>query len=480
MSAPEHARDDEPVGATAAAVGAAAPAAPAAPALAEEEYTFIVTPTYKTCDLFHQTTACVLLRYLLETGLLGARSFYTLTSKYSRRAAAGSSRGGPAADDSSDDDATARAKSRGVLDALPGPGVYAFTALGVTSWQLTVEEAATLLVVPPPPYSNEAASVARKLDVTLRLRAASAQAARAAIDALYAAADSHADGLFGDLSSTIAIKSLGSDGDVLGGRRSGGNDIAKRSLATIYLPPSIKAKARDEVAAFMAGKKDYARFGIPYRRTFLLAGPPGAGKTSLIHALASEFNRDIYMISVGPKTTDESLRTALRKVRGRRGTFLVLEDVDALFTVDREIDKSSSVHALSFSGLLNALDGLGAPPGVLLFLTTNHLDKLDPALLRPGRVDTVLLFEPPGAAQVAEMVATLLPALPADRREALLARVRASPQCRGASTAVLQKWLFDGRARPDGPDVAELVALCAFFAERAAAAHRHAPKDVYN
>jgi len=230
----------------------------------------------------------------------------------------------------------------------------------------------------------------------------------------------------------------------------------------------------------MASKKDYERFGIPYRRTFLLAGPPGLGKTSLIHALASEFNRDVYMINVGPETTDGSLGTALREVRGRRGTFLVLEDVDALFTMDREIDKNRTVHMLSFSGLLNALDGLSAPPGVLLFLTTNHIDRLDPALLRPGRIDTVLQFEPPSAAQVADMVATLLPALAAERREALLVRLRATPQCRGISTAVLQKWLFDSRGCAEGPDVAALISLCDFFAERAAAAHRSAPGGVYN
>jgi chaperone BCS1 len=435
--------------------------------------------------MFHATTACVLMHYLLETEVLDARSFFTLTAEYSRRAAAralarrvaGRGIGGPfrarnkpGGDSSDDDDEAARAKARGMLDALPGPGTYAFSAQGVTSWRLTVEVASPPLVLPEA-YSS--ADMARKVDVTLRLRAASACAARDAVDALYAAAAAHAEALRGDPSRTITVKVLSSsdhDSTVV---------LAKRSLDTIYLPAAIKTKARDEVAAFMASKKDYERFGIPYRRTFLLAGPPGLGKTSLIHALASEFSRDVYMISVGPKTTDESLRSALSEVRGRRGTFIVLEDVDALFTLEREIDKDRAVHALSFSGLLNALDGLGAPPGVLLFLTTNYIDRLDPALLRPGRVDTVLQFEPPSAAQVAEMVATLLPTLPAERREALLARMRATPQCRGVSTAVLQKWLFDSRGCAEGPDVAVLVSLCDFYAERAAAAHRSAPSSVF-
>ena len=440
--------------------------------------------------MFHATTACVLLHYLLETELLDARSFYTLTAEYSRRAAARAlarraagggflssnpmrARSTPVADSSDDDDETARAKARGVLDALPGPGTYSFAALGVT-WRLTVEVASPPLVLPG--GSHSPADVARKLDVTLCLRAKNACAARDAVDALYAAAAAHAEALHGDKSRTVSVKQLGSPRSY----RESSVEIAKRSLDTIYLPAAIKTKARDEVAAFMASKSDYARFGIPYRRTFLLAGPPGLGKTSLIHALASEFNRDVYLLSVGPETTDESLSSALHDVRGRRGTFIVLEDVDALFTMDREIDKNRVVHALSFSGLLNALDGLGAPPGVLLFLTTNHLDRLDPALLRPGRIDTVLQFEPPSAAQVADMVATLLPSLSAERREALLARLRATPQCRGISTAVLQKWLFDSRGCAEGPDVAALISLCDFFAERAAAAHRSAPGGVYN
>jgi hypothetical protein len=335
----------------AAAVGV--PDASPAPALPEkeEEYCFLISPTYDTESLFRATTASVLLRYLTEAGLVDVRSFYTVTSKYSRLLATESSsrrvRGRPAADDSSDDDEAARAKSRGVLDALPAPGVFEFAAQGVASWRLEILEVAEPLVLPSLSYTYPS-TIARKLDVTLRLRAASARAARAAVDALYAAAVKHADELRGDTSRTIAIKSLGGGSDDFGGRGGSDAEIAKRSLATVYLPSAIKAKARDEVAAFMAGKKDYARFGIPYRRTFLLAGPPGAGKTSLIHALASEFDRDIYMINVGPKTTDEVLRAALRKVQGRRGTFLVLEDVDALFTVDREIDKACAVHPLLF------------------------------------------------------------------------------------------------------------------------------------
>ena len=66
-------------------------------------------------------------------------------------------------------------------------------------------------------------------------------------------------------------------------------------------------------------------------------------------------------------------------------SILVLEDVDAAFT--QRADGEGKTNALSFSGLLNALDGISAQEGRLLIMTTNHLEKLDPALIRPGRID---------------------------------------------------------------------------------------------
>lgn len=186
------------------------------------------------------------------------------------------------------------------------------------------------------------------------------------------------------------------------------------------------------------------------------------------------------MIRIGIKSTDDGLAAALRGINDKRGSMLVLEDVDALFTAGRKRDVESAAHAVSFSGLLNALDGLGAPSGVVLVMTTNHIDNLDPALLRPGRIDTVYTFAAPTAASIAAMVATLVPAVPAAARDALAARIRAEPACRDVSTAVLQKWLFDNRAAADlAKELPTLVDLCGFYAERAAAAHRKTPEGLY-
>ncbi len=159
----------------------------------------------------------------------------------------------------------------------------------------------------------------------------------------------------------------------------------KRGMDTVILPETIKKKIVNDIDAFVT--KDtarwYAQHGIPYKRTYMLYGPPGTGKTSTIAALASHIDRHIAYLHISdPKMTDNLLKTALQKVP--KNCIIVLEDVDSLFTADR--NKLENIP-LSFSGLLNALDGIGGKDASIFVLTTNHIERLDPALIRPGRVD---------------------------------------------------------------------------------------------
>ena len=97
------------------------------------------------------------------------------------------------------------------------------------------------------------------------------------------------------------------------------------------------------------------------------------------------------------------LSTAIEKLRGKE-TVLVLEDVDSLFDRDRQ------GKYVTFSGMLNALDGIcGATNGALVFLTTNHPERIDPAMMRPGRVDVVMEFSLANLDQAAEMFRTFYP-----------------------------------------------------------------------
>lgn len=160
-----------------------------------------------------------------------------------------------------------------------------------------------------------------------------------------------------------------------------GNPRRKRKLDSIIFENSIKERLLNDVREFLASSNWYADRGIPYRRGYLLHGPPGGGKSSFIQALASELDYSICLLNLSEQSlSDDRLNHLLNVLPDR--SILLLEDIDsAMSSVDKPHGK------LTFSGLLNALDGVASSEERLIFMTTNHYDKLDPALIRPGRVD---------------------------------------------------------------------------------------------
>ncbi|KAF7324730.1 Mitochondrial chaperone BCS1 [Mycena kentingensis (nom. inval.)] len=186
----------------------------------------------------------------------------------------------------------------------------------------------------------------------------------------------------------------------------------KRPLDSIVLDPGVKELLVDDAKEFLSSKAWYNQRAIPYRRGYLLYGAPGSGKSSWIHALAGHLGLDIYIISLSRVGLDDSALNELINALPERCCAL-MEDIDAAFTsgITREIaapppeaDKAAGATAnpaapaqspsrLSLSGLLNALDGVGAQEGRILFATTNKYDALDPALCRPGRLDLHLEFK---------------------------------------------------------------------------------------
>ena len=121
----------------------------------------------------------------------------------------------------------------------------------------------------------------------------------------------------------------------------------------------------------------------------MLEGHWGTGKTSLIKGLATKFDYGISILPFSSKLGDVELFKAIRKIRN--DTFLVLEDIDSLFINRKEGDTHK--NRITFSGLLNILDGITTSSGLITFMTTNHKSKLDPALIRPGRIDYVMTFK---------------------------------------------------------------------------------------
>ncbi|GMF38075.1 unnamed protein product [Phytophthora lilii] len=177
--------------------------------------------------------------------------------------------------------------------------------------------------------------------------------------------------------------------------------------------------------SFMARSGKFAIKGFPYKLGLLLHGPPGTGKTSLIKAVARYTKRHIVTISLGKVKTNQELMNALFDLRFAvegvdlpvNMTFedivIVMEDIDCAASVVMARDSKPEASRqrrklasdkLNLSGLLNVLDGVIDCPGRIVIMTTNHPEKLDPALIRPGRVNKKLMLGYMNSTQVQNML----------------------------------------------------------------------------
>lgn len=152
---------------------------------------------------------------------------------------------------------------------------------------------------------------------------------------------------------------------------------SRRPLTSVILEGAMREDVISDVRRFLSSSSYYQRLGVPYRRGYLLHGPPGCGKSSLVMALAGEVRLAICVLSLSNRSLDDdSLNTLLNTAPLK--SLVLLEDIDRAFTNDSRV---------TMSGLLNALDGVAAQEGRIVFMTTNHVEKLDAALIRPGRAD---------------------------------------------------------------------------------------------
>ena len=160
----------------------------------------------------------------------------------------------------------------------------------------------------------------------------------------------------------------------------------RRGIDSVVLDGDLRERLLADIDQFFGRRQWYAELGIPWRRGYLLYGPPGTGKTSLAYALAGERHLKLCALSLtNPKLNDQTIADLLQKAPPR--SMILIEDIDAFFHAR---DKQDQRIEVSFSGLLNALDGVAAQEGRIVILTTNHFERLDPALIRPGRIDLAL------------------------------------------------------------------------------------------
>ncbi|KAJ6544059.1 P-loop containing nucleoside triphosphate hydrolase protein [Mycena capillaripes] len=168
-----------------------------------------------------------------------------------------------------------------------------------------------------------------------------------------------------------------------------------RPIESIILPDGILDDLISDAKRFFASEAWYHRAGIPHRRGYLLYGPPGTGKSSTIHAIAGKLNLEIHSFSLSSAFVDDAFLQRATATIPKRSIVLV-EDIDCALPSreDDDSDAGSPVRhgrsrrtGVTLSGLLNMIDGIGSEEGKLFFATTNHVDRLDPALMRPGRID---------------------------------------------------------------------------------------------
>lgn len=161
--------------------------------------------------------------------------------------------------------------------------------------------------------------------------------------------------------------------------------LAKRDKDSVILRNGIMDSLVSDVKKFLAARETYERYGIPYHRGYLFYGKPGNGKSSAATAIAGEIGWSICIMSMSGVGDDDTLRMLFSTVPDE--SIVLIEDIDAAF------DKRDNKDGITFSGLLNVIDGVGAKHGQIVIMTTNHKEKLDPALIRSGRADVQVEFE---------------------------------------------------------------------------------------
>ncbi|KAH0858425.1 hypothetical protein HID58_086686 [Brassica napus] len=179
------------------------------------------------------------------------------------------------------------------------------------------------------------------------------------------------------------------------------------TFETLAMEPDAKNTLMRDLDAFSNGKDFFKTVGRAWKRGYLLYGPPGTGKSSLVAAIANHMNYNIYDLQLQSVQDDAMLRQILTRTENR--SILLIEDLDCSGADascrkenkdegedgENQAKNNKKDPKVSLSGLLNFVDGLWSScvEERIIVFTTNHKEKLDPALLRPGRMDVHILMD---------------------------------------------------------------------------------------
>lgn len=178
--------------------------------------------------------------------------------------------------------------------------------------------------------------------------------------------------------------------------------VPERKLAHVILNKKTKDELISRIRWWMDNEDWYRSRGLAYKLAIVLEGPPGTGKSSLLKALACEFQKNLYSINIS-QMTDTTLQTAFTTVEP--GSIVAIEDYDSATSVQKRkrmsptkgdtyddgiLNRNDIEYSLiTTTGVLNILDGVVPLDNVIIIMTTNHIESIDPAMLRAGRTDYV-------------------------------------------------------------------------------------------
>lgn len=231
------------------------------------------------------------------------------------------------------------------------------------------------------------------------------------------------------LATTLYTPTTASDWD---GRRSSGAWTKHavrpcRPISTVYLEGDQRNMIQKDVRRFLHPDTAarYRSKGIPHRRGYLFYGPPGNGKSSLAMALAGHFGLNVYSLSLRSSLMSDVMLASLFNVLPTRQVLVLFEDIDSAgLKREEEFDdddeqsyyeddgwgprpgakaRRKTSANVTLSGVLNAIDGISAPEGHVLIMTTNAPENLDKALIRPGRIDVKIEFKNASLNQLQEI-----------------------------------------------------------------------------
>jgi hypothetical protein len=164
----------------------------------------------------------------------------------------------------------------------------------------------------------------------------------------------------------------------------------------VVLDSTTRRMVRTDFELFFEREDWFRQHNLPYRRGYLLWGPPGNGKTATLRVMAAHPHIRAYTLDLSDmEEKSADVLHLFQKASENTPALVILEDLDRAFPTE---GKRTQERMVSFQTLLNCLDGVGTQDGLLVVATANDPTCLDPAILkRPGRFDRVVQFRNPDA-----------------------------------------------------------------------------------